>query len=133
MRLVRGSFGHVRHGTAGTVRYVLDNAARRYVVDFDQPANLDPFDTSHKQWACKASEIESVEPASSASQPEPTTADGEPIYKLVVSDIRLRAAEGKRKYGTYLQAGNGRDALVDAYQEALDLAMYLRQRIAESS
>jgi hypothetical protein len=32
---------------------------------------------------------------------------------------------------TYLQAHNGRDALLDAYQEALDLAIYLRQALAE--
>jgi hypothetical protein len=38
---------------------------------------------------------------------------------------------GRRKYGTALEANNGRDALMDAYQEALDLAMYLRQAIAE--
>jgi hypothetical protein len=38
---------------------------------------------------------------------------------------------GVRKYGTPLQAHNGRDGLMDAYQEALDLAVYLRQLIAE--
>jgi hypothetical protein len=30
-----------------------------------------------------------------------------------------------------LQPHNGRDCLMDAYQEALDLAMYLRQAIFE--
>ncbi len=30
-----------------------------------------------------------------------------------------------------MQAGNGRDALVDAFQEALDLVVYLRQALAE--
>jgi len=35
------------------------------------------------------------------------------------------------KYHTYLLTHNGRDALIDAYQEALDLAMYLRQAIEE--
>lgn len=38
---------------------------------------------------------------------------------------------GILKYGTPVQAGNGRDALVDAYQEALDLCVYLRQAIEE--
>jgi hypothetical protein len=38
-----------------------------------------------------------------------------------------------QRYGTLLQAGNGRDALVDAYQECLDLACYLRQAIEERS
>lgn len=41
------------------------------------------------------------------------------------------AAMGRARYGTPLQAGNGRDALVDAYQEALDLCVYLRQAIEE--
>jgi hypothetical protein len=35
------------------------------------------------------------------------------------------------KYGTPLQTNNGRDALMDAYQEACDMVMYLRQAIAE--
>lgn len=38
---------------------------------------------------------------------------------------------GRRKYGTPLQPFNGRDPLVDAYQEVLDLAVYLRQAIWE--
>jgi hypothetical protein len=38
---------------------------------------------------------------------------------------------GRARYGTPLQAHNGRDALVDAYQEALDLVVYLRQAIEE--
>ena len=38
---------------------------------------------------------------------------------------------GIKKFGTPLQAHNGRDALVDAYQEILDTAVYLRQRIEE--
>jgi hypothetical protein len=35
------------------------------------------------------------------------------------------------KYGKTLQTFNGRDALTDAYQESLDLCMYLRQMIEE--
>ena len=38
---------------------------------------------------------------------------------------------GRARYGMPLRAGNGRDALVDAYQEALDLAVYLRQAVEE--
>jgi hypothetical protein len=45
--------------------------------------------------------------------------------------LKDRAEAGKKKYGVYLQTHNGRDALWDAYQEALDLVMYLRQRILE--
>ena len=38
---------------------------------------------------------------------------------------------GRMRYGTPLQPHNGRDALADAYQEALDLCAYLRQAIFE--
>lgn len=53
------------------------------------------------------------------------------VWDLVVEDMRARDAEGARKYGTRLQPDNGRDALTDAYQECLDQAVYLRQRIEE--
>jgi hypothetical protein len=54
-----------------------------------------------------------------------------PIADLVLADVRARRELGLKRYGTFLQAGNGRDALRDAYEEALDLCMYLRQAIAE--
>jgi hypothetical protein len=63
-------------------------------------------------------------------QPDPVVGQVD-VYPLVIRDIADRALSGKRTYGTYLQTHNGRDALLDAYQEALDLALYLRQLIAE--
>jgi hypothetical protein len=57
--------------------------------------------------------------------------DGQMILELVRKDFEDRAAAGKLKYGTELRAYNGRDALMDAYQEAVDLCMYLRQAIYE--
>jgi len=53
------------------------------------------------------------------------------IWDLVISDMKERDSIGAAKYGTSLQGFNGRDALVDAYQESLDLAVYLRQTIYE--
>jgi hypothetical protein len=64
-------------------------------------------------------------------QPPPVPNDGFDIQSLVMADIALRRDFGIAKYGTPLQAHNGRDALVDAYQEALDLAVYLKQMIIE--
>ena len=64
-------------------------------------------------------------------QPSPREGDGQSIHDLVTADIADRKAIGIERYGTTLQAGNGRDVLVDAYQEALDMACYLRQAIAE--
>jgi len=53
------------------------------------------------------------------------------ILPLVIGDLQTRDQAGRKKYGTTLQANNGRDALVDAYQECLNMAMYLRQAIEE--
>lgn len=67
-----------------------------------------------------------------ASIPQPVPrASGINVLPYVVADINERAESGVRKYGTLLQANNGRDALWDAYQEAIDLVMYLRQAIIE--
>lgn len=65
------------------------------------------------------------------AQPMPGNHAGYEVLPLVISDLRARAAAGLLKYGTALKTGNGRDALVDLYQELLDAAMYARQRIAE--
>ncbi len=64
-------------------------------------------------------------------QPLPVP-NGQPdVQSMVIEDIRARRELGIQRYGTALQAHNGRDALRDAYEEALDLAMYLRQVIEE--
>lgn len=64
-------------------------------------------------------------------QPQPVSNDSKPIWELVIADMQERDKVGRERYGTPLQANNGRDALVDAYQEALDLVVYLRQAIEE--
>lgn len=53
------------------------------------------------------------------------------VHKLVIDDVESRLAFGTKKYGTGLQPHNGRDALKDAYEEALDLCNYLRQALYE--
>lgn len=70
------------------------------------------------------------EDAATAKQPAPK-GSGSPILGMVLADLTNRALEGKEKYGEPLLAHNGRNPLWDAYQEALDLAMYLRQAIEE--
>lgn len=57
--------------------------------------------------------------------------DIEALASGVVEDIAERREVGIRRYGTALQPFNGRDALQDAYEEAIDLAMYLKQEIVE--
>lgn len=67
------------------------------------------------------------------NQPKPVANNGPHIADLVCVDIRYRKDKGVETYGTPLQAFNGRDALWDAYEEALDLAIYLRQAWEEAN
>lgn len=54
------------------------------------------------------------------------------VLPEVMADLRARRKVGIRKYGGPLMTHNGRCALQDAYEEALDLAMYLKQAIMET-
>lgn len=53
------------------------------------------------------------------------------VLPLVNADLHKRIAKGANDYGEPLTTHNGRDALWDAYEEALDLCLYLRQAIEE--
>jgi hypothetical protein len=64
-------------------------------------------------------------------QPPPKAVAGPAIQDLVLEDVVERKRIGIERYGQPVLPFNGRDALVDAYQEALDLVMYLRQAIYE--
>jgi len=67
-----------------------------------------------------------------ASTPQPPPVQGgQIVLNKVLADLIERADTGRAKYGRYLETNNGRVALWDAYQEALDLAMYLRQALLE--
>ena len=50
---------------------------------------------------------------------------------LVLVDMRERDAVGRERYGTPLTSHNGRDHLVDAYQEILDSVVYLANELDE--
>jgi len=54
-----------------------------------------------------------------------------PVWNLVMADMVERNATGIAKYGMPLQPFNGRDVLLDAYEEALDLTVYLRSALYE--
>jgi hypothetical protein len=66
-----------------------------------------------------------------SEQPAPVPNDLPAVWDLVIEDMRRRDALGLSRYGTRLQPHNGRDALRDAYEEALDMVAYLRQEIEE--
>lgn len=72
--------------------------------------------------SCGMSDIRDPE----TDQPLPVVNGRSFIQDLVIQDIEERKQLGIKKYGTLLQSGNGRDMLLDAYQEALDLVIYLR-------
>ena len=52
-------------------------------------------------------------------------------WDLVLQDMEARDKLGQERYGVRLMPHNGRDTLRDAYEEALDLAVYLRNAIYE--
>ena len=59
-------------------------------------------------------------------QPNPIPNESKPVWEMVMDDMKERDNFGRKRYGTPLQVGNGRDFMEDAYQEALDLVVYLR-------
>ena len=64
-------------------------------------------------------------------QVEPTKNDSEPIWNKVIKTMIARNEEGVRKYGTPLQAFNGRNSVIDCLQEGLDMVVYMHQWIDE--
>jgi len=46
------------------------------------------------------------------------------IAQQLVGDIEARVASGEKKYGTRLKTNNGRNVVLDAYQEILDFLNY---------
>ena len=57
------------------------------------------------------------------------------IAKMVQEDIESRAQLGEKKYGGRLEVGSRNNMispLQNAYEEVLDLALYLKQELLES-
>ena len=75
--------------------------------------------------------IKNSKPCAIQQQGSPHKNGHPDVLPMVLNDLAMRAEVGEKKYGVRLQPVNGRDALTDAYQEALDLCMYLRQAIYE--
>jgi len=62
------------------------------------------------------------------SQPHPV-ADGSDVQRMVIADIEARRLKGIRKYGVPLGVNNGRDHLVDLFEELLDAVCYLKAEL----
>lgn len=65
-------------------------------------------------------------------QPSPLDSSGVAVADLVIKDMADRKAFGLQKYGTSLKTNNGRNNLIDLYQEVLDTAVYIRAEIEEN-
>jgi hypothetical protein len=64
------------------------------------------------------------DPERDQSLPVPGRVNVQAVLRAAISE---REAYGTAKYGTPLMSENGRDALTDAWEEALDLLTYLTQ------
>lgn len=64
------------------------------------------------------------------SQPDPKPGR-EPVHVRLLERLEERRRDGLRNYGRPLETHNGRDALEDARDEAIDLSLYLTQWILE--
>lgn len=53
------------------------------------------------------------------------------VTLLAIDDMRQRDAKGRATYGVPLTSHNGRDHLVDCYQELLDAIAYMRAALDE--
>lgn len=77
--------------------------------------------------------------AATEQQPAPAAGEGEAVWPLIFdgtglvipewlrADMKERHEVGVKRYGVPLRVWNGRDPVVDAYQEALDLVVYTQQ------
>lgn len=61
----------------------------------------------------------------------PTPNSGPDIMLLLAADVMARRDQGIATYGTPLQPFNGRNPLRDLYEELLDAAAYVRQKMEE--
>lgn len=76
----------------------------------------------------QASKLKSV---LEGEQQAPKPNSGKDCWLEVLEDMKGRRELGISRYGTALQPHNGRNSLRDAYEEALDLCVYLKQCILE--
>lgn len=54
-----------------------------------------------------------------------------PVWPFLLHLLEQRVEQGLMTYGRPLATDNGRDALTDAWEEAVDLVMYLSQMLME--
>lgn len=60
-----------------------------------------------------------------------TTPQSVSVFAALHKDIDARNRKGWETYGKSLETFNGRDSLLDVYEESLDMTVYLKQRLLE--
>lgn len=70
-------------------------------------------------------------PPAAVEQPAPLPSEHPAVVPMVIADLQARMDLGIVRYGTPLRPFNGRNTLLDAYQESLDLCVYLRSALIE--
>lgn len=65
-----------------------------------------------------------------ADQPPPKPG-GVPVQAVLIEALKRRMAFGLKKYGRPLETHNGRDPLIDMWEEMLDMVSYWTQYILE--
>lgn len=76
-------------------------------------------------------EHDETHPVDRNGAPMPVPTGGPSMHDLVIQDLKARKQFGEERYGTVLQAHNGRDALLDLYEELMDALVYLKQTMIE--
>ena len=64
-------------------------------------------------------------------QPDPKPNNLPAVWGEVIRDMQARDTLGRERYGVPLQPANGRNALLDAYEESLDKTAYLKSALIE--
>jgi len=98
------------------------------VKDAAAPSKSTTEEVKKSFLAGKPATVSSATTQQPAPVPQSNAAD---CWLAVIEDMRQRREFGIQKYGTPVQPNNGRDALLDAYQEVLDTAVYLKQALLE--
>lgn len=53
------------------------------------------------------------------------------VLPEVIKDLKARVRKGEAEYGEPLTTHNGKKALQEAYEEIMDLCLYLKQQLME--
>lgn len=110
--------GLIEHdrGYSRTVRFTMEQDGLLALTAVHDPMTV-------FEWGAIVTQVEAepVKPAERRTQ----------VLPLVLDDLAKRIEGGAKEYGEPLTTFNGRKPLQDAYEEVLDLALYLKQELLE--